>query len=78
MKITRYEDLPPIKIPFIALAYHPHTKEVEFHQKVSVQKGNEKQGERGVHSAAQLYGYLLKWIHTLQNDNYFKFSSAFM
>ena len=27
-------------------------------------KGNEKQGERGLHSAAQ-YGYFLKLIHSL-------------
>ena len=73
MKIARFEDLKPIKIPFITLTYYPHTQGVEFLQKISMQKGNEKQGERGLHSAAQLYGFLLKWIHSLQNDNYFKF-----
>ena len=60
MKITRYKDLNPIEIPFITLTYYPLTKGVEFLQKIAMQKGNEKQGESGLHSAAQLYGYLLK------------------
>ena len=59
-EITRFEDLNPLRIPFTTLTYYHHTQGVEFLQKISMQKGNEKQGERGLHSAAQLYGYLLK------------------
>ena len=51
-------DLNPIEIPFTFIFHH--TQGVEFLKKISVQNGNEKQGERGMHSAAQLYGYLLK------------------
>ena len=59
-EFTRIEDLSPIEIPFITLTYYHHTQGVEFLQKTSVQNGNEKRGERGMYSAAQLYGYLLK------------------
>ena len=59
-EITGFKDLNSIEITFTTLTYYPHTQGVEFLQKISVQKGNEKTGEGGVYSAAQLYGYLLK------------------
>ena len=59
-EITGSEDLHHIEIPSLTLTYYHHTQGVEFLQKISVQKGNEKREERGLHSAAQLYGYLLK------------------
>ena len=49
---TGFEELNPIEIPFIILTYYHHNQGVEFLEKISVQKGNEKKRREG---SVQLY-----------------------